>query len=79
MITLYARLASNSFTTWWNFNYDAEFTFPKPFLEILSKLSFECWSARLQIEFFQVLFQFATDTSRRQNGVNEAPKKAPLS
>lgn len=48
--------------------------FSKPSLEILSKLSFECWSARLQIEFFQVLFQFATEMSWSENGVSEAPK-----
>lgn len=48
--------------------------FSKPSLEILSKLSFECWSARLQIEFFQVLFQFATEMSWSENGVNEAPE-----
>lgn len=48
--------------------------FSKPSLEILSKLSFGCWSARLQIEFFQVLFQFATESIWSKNGVNEAPK-----
>lgn len=48
--------------------------FSKPPPEILSKLSFECWSASLQIEFFQVLFQFATETSWSKNGVNVAPK-----
>lgn len=48
--------------------------FSKPSLEILSKLSFECWSASLQIEFFLVLFQVATETSWSKKGVNEAPK-----